>query len=69
MGLARQQRQSFQTAEIISFIGEREIASVLRAIDPFGLDDLCTLSPTGQHQAIGSCGDVVCCHCSRVFWS
>lgn len=41
----------------------------VREADPFGVDDPCEFSPTGQHAAIGSCGDVVCCHCSRVFWS
>ena len=44
-------------ARIVSFVGEREIAAAFRAVDPFGIDDACELSPTGQHSAIGSCGD------------
>ena len=70
MGFARSPAPHvIKSAEIVSFIGEREIAAVFRAIDPFGVDDACELSPTGQHAAIGSCGDVVCPHCSRIFWS
>lgn len=56
------------SAMICTFISETEIATVFATADPFGLDDLCTLSPTGRHQAVGSCGDVVCCHCSKIFW-
>jgi hypothetical protein len=35
--------------------------------DPFGIADPCPYSATGQHDPISSCGDVVCCHCSKVF--
>lgn len=67
MGFARNPSpRAIQAATIVSFVAEREIAEVLRAFDPFGIDNLCTLSPTGQHQPIGSCCDVVCCHCSRI---
>jgi hypothetical protein len=67
-GYARQGLPNVPASGTISrFIGEREIAAVFRATDPFLVDDFCSLSPTGQHVAIGSCGDVVCCHCSRVF--
>lgn len=70
MGYARQPAPHvIHSAHVVSFVGEREIAAVLRASDPFGIDNACGLSPTGRHTAIGSCGDVVCCHCARVFWS
>jgi hypothetical protein len=63
-------RHAERPADIISFVGEREIAAVISAIeDPFGTDARCTLSPDGRHHAIGSCGDVVCCHCARIFWA
>jgi hypothetical protein len=35
--------------------------------DPFGIDHDCR-NPTG-HDFIAACGDVVCCHCSKVVWS
>lgn len=37
------------------------------ARDPFNVADRCEFNPTG-HQTIVSCGDVVCCHCAKVFW-
>lgn len=68
MGLARRPTpHAVQSAKFVSFIGEREIDAVLRAADPFGIDDACELNPGGRHHAIGSCGDVVCCYCSRIF--
>jgi hypothetical protein len=67
MGFARSPAPHVvKSATVVYFETEREIASVFRAIDPFGIDNLCTLSPTGQHVPIGSCCDVVCCHCSRI---
>jgi hypothetical protein len=70
MGFARQpSRRTIQAAKVVSFIGEREIDAVLRAADPFGIDDACEASPTRKHYGIGSCGDVVCCYCARIFWS
>jgi hypothetical protein len=36
--------------------------------DPFGIDNACPFNPTG-HDFIAACGDVVCCHCSKVVWS
>jgi len=54
--------------KIIHFVGEREIATVMRSLDPFGVDDPCAFSPTARHYGIGSCGDVACCYCGRVFW-
>lgn len=35
-------------------------------VDPFGLDHDC-LNDAGHH-AVFACGELVCCHCSRVFW-
>jgi hypothetical protein len=70
MGYARQPSPHVvESAKVLSFIGEREIATVFRAFDPFGIDNACEFSPTGQHVAIGSCGDVACCHCAKIFWS
>ncbi|MCS3725455.1 hypothetical protein [Bradyrhizobium betae] len=48
------------------FICEQEIGDVLAGQDPFGLDNDC-LNPAG-HDAIASCGAVVCPHCAKVFW-
>lgn len=39
----------------------------LTAIDPFGVDDPCPFSATG-HDALASCGEVICVHCSKIFW-
>jgi hypothetical protein len=70
MGFARSPAPHvIKSAEIVSFVGEREIDAVLSAADPFGIDDHCEASPNGQHYGIGSCGDVVCCYCARIFWS
>lgn len=56
-------------AVVARFIGEREIAEVMAATDPFGIADPCEGNPvTGEHVGIGSCGHVVCCYCSRIFW-
>lgn len=63
-------RHAGETARIVRFVSERETAAVMRAAeDPFGAGERCAFSPDGQHHAIGSCGDVVCCHCSRIFWN
>jgi hypothetical protein len=53
-------------AVVINFIGEREIATLLREQDPFGIDHDC-LNPAG-HDFIGACGEVVCVHCGRIAW-
>jgi hypothetical protein len=37
-------------------------------VDPFGIDNRCPNNQTG-HRFIGSCGDVVCVHCTKVVWS
>jgi hypothetical protein len=31
-------------------------------------DGTCPKNPTGKHLGIGSCGEVVCVYCDRVFW-
>lgn len=41
-----------------------EVAFELRAADPFLVDHDC-LNPAG-HTFIASCGDIVCCHCTKV---
>ncbi|QOG20408.1 hypothetical protein [Bradyrhizobium sp. SEMIA] len=70
MHVARKPARHAETAKIVHFVSEREIGAVMAAIeDPFGTSARCAFSPDGQHHAIGSCGDVVCCHCSRIFWS
>jgi hypothetical protein len=70
MGFARSPAPHVvKSAEIISFAREREIASAFHAVDPFGIDDHCEFGPRSEHFAIGSCGDVVCCYCARIFWS
>ena len=43
-------------------------ARVMRERDPFNVDDPCPVNPTG-HQTIVSCGEIVCWHCARIFWS
>jgi hypothetical protein len=55
------------TAEVTRLIAE-EIAFARASADPFGVENACPLNPAG-HDFIGSCGDVVCCHCSKVAWS
>lgn len=73
MGFLRQgQPPAFDRAAlkavIVNFIGEREIAEVLRSADPFGIDDPCPFNPSG-HRFFGSCGDIACVHCAKVAWS
>ncbi|WP_439398977.1 hypothetical protein ACRQ5Q_16680 [Bradyrhizobium sp. PMVTL-01] len=65
----RPARHAGEAAKTVRFVCERDIAAVMSAVaDPFGTSERCDFSPDGQHYAIGSCGDVVCCHCSRIFW-
>lgn len=54
-------------ARVYQFIGEREIAAVMGAADPFNVANRCPVNATG-HQPIPSCADVVCGHCGKVFW-
>lgn len=42
------------------------VAAVMAAQDPFLIDHDC-INPAG-HDAIASCGEVVCRHCAKVFW-
>lgn len=55
------------SAAITRFVAEEMIAAVNAATDPFLIDHDC-VNPAGHH-FIGSCGDVVCVHCTRVAWS
>jgi hypothetical protein len=72
MGYARQPSphvvEAARSGQVVTFIGEREMDAVLRCADPFGIDDVCEFNPIGKHYGIGSCGDVVCCYCGRIFW-
>lgn len=69
MGFARTPSPHvIQSAKVVKFVAEREIDAVIRTVDPFGVDDTCEANPTGQHYGIGSCGEVVCCYCAKVFW-
>lgn len=55
------------SAAITRFVSEEMIAAATAAADPFLIDHDC-LNPAG-HRFIGSCGDVVCVHCTKVVWS
>lgn len=57
-----------QTARALSrLMTEAEIADHLDHVpDPFCVEITCPQSPTGAHQAIVDCGDVVCPHCANV---
>jgi len=48
------------------FVTEQEIGAIMRAEDPFHVGHDC-IHPNG-HEAIASCGEVVCYHCAKVFW-
>lgn len=43
-----------------------QVATYIPPRDPFLIAISCPFSPSGQHQAIFDCGDVVCPHCSTV---
>lgn len=63
-------RHAEHPGTIADFVSPRRIAAAIAAVEePFGTGERCALSPDGRHLAIGSCGDVVCCHCARIFWS
>ena len=53
------------TAVLTRLLAE-ELAFINGTADPFGIDHDC-LNPAG-HLFIASCGDVACCHCSKVVW-
>lgn len=46
---------------------DRLIGRSMPPRDPFNVADRCLVNPTG-HDGTMSCGEVVCPHCSRVFW-
>lgn len=65
------QRKPARHAEpkVVKFVSERDIAAMIAAVeDPFGAGERCAFSVDGRHHAIGSCGDVVCCNCAKIFW-
>ena len=71
MGFHRQgQRRALDRAgiraEVIPLLAE-ELAFLERTADPFGIEHGC-INPAG-HAVITSCGEIVCAHCSVVFWS
>lgn len=62
-------RHAAQTAKVVKFVSERDIAAMIAAAeDPFDAGAQCAFSADGRHHAIGSCGDVVCCNCAKIFW-
>lgn len=67
--LRQQQPPSFNRAGVTAVITRlvaEEIAQMERNADPFGIADPCPHNAGGPHRFIGSCGDVVCVHCSKV---
>ena len=53
-------------AEVISLLAQEQ-AFIERTADPFGIEHGC-VNPAG-HAVITSCGEIVCAHCSKAFWS
>ena len=47
---------------------EARVAEVVASMDPFQCDDPCPLNAGGPHVYAGSCGNVVCLHCSKIAW-
>lgn len=45
---------------------DQDAAFVNRTADPFLIEHGC-LNPAG-HEAMASCGAIVCAHCAKVFW-
>jgi hypothetical protein len=70
MGFARQPAphviDAAKGAPVEILITAEDIAFFVRQADPFLIENDC-VSASG-HYAIASCGEVVCAHCSRVFW-
>lgn len=52
---------------LLAPIVAEELAFIARTLDPFNAANDC-LNPAG-HDPIKSCSVIVCCHCSKVFWS
>jgi len=71
MGFIRStQKQPLSKAEVVTlahFAIEQEISQVLREQDPFLCDDPCPQNPAG-HNPIICANDLVCEHCSKIFW-
>ena len=71
MGFIRStQRPAFSKSEVVTlahFAVEQEIATILREADPFRCDDPCPQNAAG-HNPILCANDLVCEHCSKVFW-
>jgi hypothetical protein len=64
----RRRLERVQVLDIVSaFAREQEIATLLREQDPFLCDDPCPMNAGAPHRPIPSCGDIVCCHCAKVF--
>jgi hypothetical protein len=57
------------SAAITRLVSEEMIAAATAAADPFLIDDPCLFNGNGPHHFNGSCGDVVCVHCTKVAWS
>lgn len=51
---------------VIHLATDEDARRIAAEQDPFGIELHCT-NPAG-HQPIASCGEIVCCHCARVFW-
>jgi hypothetical protein len=63
----RPARSRAEIAAVVStFLSAEDLGLVQRTQDPFGLDHDC-INP-GGHDAIASCGEIVCVHCAKVFW-
>lgn len=56
------------TAFVTRFVSELSCRAVEARQDPFRIDNPCLFNRSGDHELIVSCGDIVCRHCSRVFW-
>lgn len=59
------------THEARSILLDRRFAALelIEPPDPFNIVDPCPCQAEGIHHPITSCGETVCCHCSKVFWS
>jgi len=54
------------TAAVLELLTAQDVAEAIGPADPFRLVHDC-INPAG-HDAIAACGEVVCCHCAKVFW-
>lgn len=67
MGFHRQPQPATLDRATLHDLIEERLAELMEPHDPFLIEGACPQSQ-GGHQAISSCGDVVCLHCSKVFW-